>query len=104
VIPAVVPRRGDFLQAQSAPEPEVERWYQRAISTAQAQRARSLELRATTSLCGLWRRQGRCSDAHQILSGVYGWFTEGLDTPDLKDARALLDDLPRSCADTRPVS
>ena len=85
--------KGDYLQAQSAPDQEVERWYQQAIDTAQTQRARSLELRATTSLCRLWLRQGRFSDARQRLAAIYGWFTEGFDTRDLKEARALLEEL-----------
>jgi adenylate cyclase len=85
--------KGDFRQAQAAPDQEVEWWYQQAIGTAQTQHARSLELRAATSLCRLWLRQGRLSDAHQLLSGIYGWFTEGFDTADLKDAGALLNQL-----------
>lgn len=87
--------KGDLLQAQSAADHEVERWYQQAINTAQTQQARSLELRATTSLCRLWLRQGRLPAARQRLAGIYGWFTEGLDTQDLKDARALLEDVQR---------
>ncbi len=85
--------KGDFLQAQAAPDQEVEWWYQQAIDTAQSQRARSLELRATTSLCRLWLRQGRTPDAHQRLADIYGWFTEGFDTRDLKEAKALLEEL-----------
>jgi tetratricopeptide (TPR) repeat protein len=85
--------KGDYLQAQSAPDQEVERWYQQAIDTAQSQRARSLELRATTSLCRLWLRQGRLSEARKALSDIYGSFTEGFDTRDLKEAKALLEEL-----------
>ena len=85
--------KGDFLQAQAAPDHEVERWYQQAIDTSQSQRARSLELRATTSLCRLWLRQGRLSEARKALSDIYGWFTEGFDTRDLKEAKALLEEL-----------
>jgi hypothetical protein len=57
------------------------------------QQAKSLELRATTSLARLWRDQGRRDEARELLAPVYGWFTEGFDTLDLKDAKALLDEL-----------
>jgi predicted ATPase len=66
---------------------------QHAIRIAQAQQAKSLELRATTSLARLWRDQGRRDEARDLLAPVYGWFTEGFDTLDLKDAKALLDEL-----------
>ena len=55
--------------------------------------AKMWELRAATSLGRLWRRQGRKAEARELLQGVYGWFSEGLDTPDLKEAGALLDAL-----------
>ena len=58
-----------------------------------AQEAKSLELRAATSLARLWADQGKRSQAHDLLAPVYGWFTEGFDTADLKDAKALLDAL-----------
>jgi class 3 adenylate cyclase/predicted ATPase len=66
---------------------------QHAIGIAQAQQAKSLELRAATSLARLWGEQGRRAEARDLLAPVYGWFTEGLDTADLKEARALLDQL-----------
>jgi predicted ATPase len=66
---------------------------QHAIHIAQAQRAKSLELRATTSLAQLWRDQGKRDEARDLLAPVYGWFTEGFDTRDLKEATALLDEL-----------
>ena len=66
---------------------------QRAIHIAQAQQAKSLELRATTSLARLWRDQGMRDEARDLLAPVYGWFTEGFDTLDLKEAKALLDEL-----------
>jgi predicted ATPase len=67
--------------------------YERAINVAQGQGARSLELRSATSLARLWHAQGRVETARELLAPIYAWFTEGFDTPDLKDARALLDEL-----------
>ena len=66
---------------------------QHAIHIAQAQQAKSLELRATASLARLWRDQGKPQQARELLAPVYGWFTEGFDTLDLKEAKALLDEL-----------
>jgi len=66
---------------------------QQAICIAQAQQAKSLELRAALSLARLWGEQGRRVEAHDLLAPVYGWFTEGFDTQDLKEAKALLDEL-----------
>jgi predicted ATPase len=64
-----------------------------AIRTARAQQAKSLELRAARDLARLWGEQGRRTEARDLLAPVYGWFTEGFDTADLKDAKALLDEL-----------
>ena len=64
-----------------------------AIAVAQQQKARSFELRAAMSLARLWRDQGKRQQARELLAPVYGWFTEGFDTLDLKEAKALLDDL-----------
>jgi predicted ATPase len=72
---------------------EAASWLQRAIDTARDQQAKSLELRAATSLARLWRDQGKRAEARDLLAPVYGWFTEGFDTADLKDAKALLDEL-----------
>jgi class 3 adenylate cyclase/predicted ATPase len=66
---------------------------QQAIRIAQAQQAKSLELRATLSLARLWGERGRRPEARELLTPVYGWFTEGFDTGDLKEAKALLDEL-----------
>jgi predicted ATPase len=66
---------------------------QQAIGIAQAQQAKSLELRAAANLARLWGEQGRRSEAYDLLAPVYTWFTEGLDTADLKDAKALLEEL-----------
>jgi predicted ATPase len=67
--------------------------YKRAINVAQSQGAKSLELRAATSLSRLWHAQGKVESARELLTPIYAWFTEGFDTPDLKDARALLNKL-----------
>jgi predicted ATPase len=64
-----------------------------AIRIAQAQQAKSLELRAARDLARLWGEQGRRAEARDLLAPVYGWFTEGFDTPDLKEAKALLAEL-----------
>jgi predicted ATPase/class 3 adenylate cyclase len=77
-------------------EKEAEECFRRALSTAQEQRAKSLELRAATSLSRLWQRQGRKSEARRTLASVYDWFTEGFGTPDLQDARTLLEQLSRN--------
>ena len=66
---------------------------QQAIHIAKKQQAKSWELRATTSLARLWQRQGKCTEAHELLAPVYNWFTEGFETKDLQEAKALLDAL-----------
>ncbi len=76
---------GDYGPAESA--------FQEALSIARAQQAKSLELRAATSLARLWRAQAKTKAARELLAPVYNWFTEGFDTPDLKEAKALLDEL-----------
>ena len=70
-----------------------ERSLRHALDVARSQRAKSWELRAATSLARLWRDQGRRGEARDLLAPVYGWFTEGFDTPDMKSAKALLDEL-----------
>jgi predicted ATPase len=72
---------------------EADGYFLKAIETASRQHAKSLELRAATSLSRLWQQQGKRREAHELLSTIYGWFTEGFDTADLKDAKALLDEL-----------
>jgi len=67
--------------------------FERAIEIARKQEARSWELRATTSLARLLRNNNRRDEARIMLAEIYGWFTEGFDTADLKDAKALLDEL-----------
>ena len=65
----------------------------KARKEAQKQRAKSMELRAVTTLAQLWNERGDWQAAHDLLTPVYGWFTEGFDTADLKDAKALLEEL-----------
>jgi predicted ATPase len=73
-----------------------EEYLQQALAVARRQQARALELRAAMSLCRLWQQQGKHHAAHELLAAVYGWFTEGFGTPDLQDARALLEALHQS--------
>jgi len=84
--------KGELLLAQGH-EVEAEANLHEAIGVARRQQAKSWELRATTSLARLWQVQGRTDEARQMLSEIYGWFTEGFDTADLIEAKALLDEL-----------
>ncbi len=74
-------------------EAGAEEHFHRALAAAGEQGAKAFELRAATSLARLWRDQGKRDEARNLLAPVYGWFTEGFDTPDLKEAKALLDEL-----------
>ena len=67
--------------------------FEEALRVARHQQGKSLELRAATSLARLWGEQGRRAEARDLLTPVHGWFTEGFDTADLKDAKARLDEL-----------
>jgi predicted ATPase len=80
------------------PPAEAARCFGDAIAVARRQSAKSLELRATMSLARLLAKQGRRNEARTMLAEIYGWFTEGLDTADLKDAKALLDELTAQTA------
>jgi predicted ATPase len=82
-----------LLQQNSGNQAEAEACFQQAIRIAHSQQAKSLELRAATSLARLWQQQGKRQEAHDLLAPVYGWFTEGFDTADLKDAKTLLEEL-----------
>jgi predicted ATPase len=72
---------------------EAEQCYLSALDIARTQGARILELRAAASLARLYRDKGRRAEARELLAPIYGWFTEGFDTPDLKEAKALLNEL-----------
>ena len=86
--------RGELLLLGATPRPvEAEGCFRQALEISRRQSARSLELRSATSLGRLLHRQGKHEDARHQLTGVYAWFTEGFDTADLKDARALLEAL-----------
>jgi len=86
--------RGELLLLQALPnEREAEHSFQLALDIARHQRAKLLELRVAIHLSRLWQQQGKREKARQMLTEIYGWFTEGLTTPDLQEARALLDAL-----------
>jgi predicted ATPase len=72
---------------------KAEAYFERALAVARQQQAKSWELRASMSLARLWRDQGKAQQARELLAPVYGWFTEGFDTLDLKEAKALLEEL-----------
>ena len=95
--------RGELLLQTAARNPEssgftphsaeAQACFQQALAIAGRQQARSLELRAAMSLSRLWQRQGKRKEAHDLLAPIYGWFTEGFDTVDLKEAKELLEAL-----------
>ena len=85
--------KGELLLKQGTDVGKVEQQFQQAITIARSQAAKSLELRAAMSLSRLWQNQGRIEEARHLLAGIYGWFSEGFDTADLVEARALLDEL-----------
>jgi predicted ATPase len=82
--------------AQMSPEQDAAKaqtYFEHALAVSRAQQARSWELRTAMSMARLWRDQGKRDEAHDLLAPIYGWFTEGFDTRDLKEAKALLDEL-----------
>ena len=92
-VPEIHRLRGMFLKSLASPAEEVERALRTALEIAEEQGAFLLKLRAATSLARLWRDQGKVRQARELLAPVYGWFTEGFDTHDLWEAKALLKEL-----------
>jgi predicted ATPase len=85
---------GEIALKSLMPDPEkAKAYFERALAVARQQQAKSWELRAAMSLARLWRDQGKAGEARELLAPVYGWFTEGFDTRDLKEAKALLEEL-----------
>ena len=86
--------KGELLLQQSSDNhAEAGNCFHHALDLARSQQAKSWELRAATSLARLWQQQGKCQEAHDLLAPVYNWFTEGFDTADRQEAKALLDEL-----------
>ena len=92
-VPEVHRFRGVLLKSLGSPAGEVECALRTALELAEEQGAFLLKLRAATSLARLWRDQGKVREARELLAPVYGWFTEGFDTRDLKEAKVLLEKL-----------
>ena len=92
---AELPRlTGELMLAQSAEhQAAAETCFQQALAVARHQQAKSWELRAAMSLSRLWQQHGKRTAARELLAPVYGWFTEGFDTADLQEAKALLEEL-----------
>jgi predicted ATPase len=82
-----------LLRQTGTLQPEAETCFRQALDIAQHQQAKWLELRAAMSLSRLWQQQGKCAEAHGLLAPIYGWFTEGFDTADLQEAKALLEEV-----------
>jgi predicted ATPase len=85
--------QGDLLVARNGNCAEAEGRFEQALKIAREQQAKSLELRAAMSLCRSWQQRGKRDEAQDLLAPIYNWFTEGFDTSDLKEAKALLDSL-----------
>jgi predicted ATPase len=83
-----------LVLAQAADQhAQAETCFQHALTIARRQQAKSLELRAAMSLARLWQQQGQRTATYELLAPIYGWFTEGFDTADLQEAKALLEEL-----------
>jgi predicted ATPase len=84
---------GEILLNGERDAAKAEAYFERSLAVARRQQAKSWELRAAMSMARLWRDQGKPQQARELLAPVYGWFTEGFDTLDLKEAKELLDEL-----------
>jgi predicted ATPase len=82
-----------LLRQPGTPQAEAETCLRQALDVARRQEAKSLELRAAMSLARLWQQQAKRVEAYELLAPIYGWFTEGFDTADLQEAKALLEEL-----------
>jgi adenylate cyclase len=91
-----VAEAGTVGGAHPTGDEEAEECFHKAIEIARRQSAKSLELRAVMSVSRLWQRQGKKDEARQMLAEIYGWFTEGFDTRDLQEAKALLEGVSRT--------
>jgi predicted ATPase len=86
--------QGELLLKRTVSDvPQAEAYFHQALDIARRQQAKSWELRAAMSLSRLWQQQGKQAEARALLAPLYGWFTEGFDTADLQDAKALLHEL-----------
>jgi predicted ATPase len=86
--------KGELLLRQAIPdEAQAETCLHQALDIGRRQQAKSLELRAALSLSQLWQQQGKRAEARELLAPIYNWFTEGFDTPDLQEAKAMLEAL-----------
>ena len=86
--------KGELLLHRPTPDrPQAEACFQQALAIARRQQAKSWELRAALSLSRLWQQRDEHAEAHALLAPLYGWFTEGFDTADLQEAKALFDEL-----------
>ena len=87
-------RAGEIALKSSRPDAaKAGDYFERALAVARKQQAKSWELRAAMSMARLWRDQGKRDEARDLLASIYGWFTEGFETPDLKEAKSLLNEL-----------
>ena len=93
VEPELYRLKGELLWMRGEPDNEIEKCFQQALELSRRRLAKSWELRAATSLARLRKKQGRQKEAYEVLSGVFGWFSEGFEFPDLKEAKALLEEL-----------
>jgi predicted ATPase len=86
--------QGEFLLRQATPDAaQAETCFQQTLTVARRQQAKSWELRAAMSMSRLWQQQGKQAEAYALLAPIYSWFTEGFDTADLQEAKALLEEL-----------